>query len=138
MQFILFLSLMISISLNTARAGDAEIEETQEPTLTLDSKNNIKKEIVEKTETEKTKQQENNQASLKLASIDVTGVADDLKKNIELHMPVTIPGCDADRSDVKLFFNTVKKNLRKATRALGYYDAEFTSGGSLLLIIVGN
>ena len=86
----------------------------------------------EKSDTLKTKQAEINQAPLKLASIDVSGVADELKKNIELHMPVTIPECDADRGDVKLFFNTVKKNLRKASRALGYYDAEFTSGGSIV------
>lgn len=131
-QLILFLSLMVLIPLNTARAGDAGIEEIQESKVTLDSGKNVEKAIVEKTEAEKTKQLENNQAPLKLASIDVTGVADDLKKNIELHMPVRIPECNADRSDVKLFFNTVKKNLRKATRALGYYDAEFTSGGSIV------
>lgn len=78
------------------------------------------------------KQAERNQAPLKLAKIDVTGVADELKKNIELHMPVTIPECTAERGDVKLFFTAVKKNLRKATRALGYYDAEFTSGGKII------
>lgn len=126
-QFILFLSLMMSMSLNTVRSEEVETARTKGPTKTSDSKN-----IVEKTETEKTKQLENNQTPLKLASIDVTGVTEDLKKNIELHMPVIIPVCDADRGDVKLFFNTVKKNLRKATRALGYYDAEFTSGGSIV------
>ena len=126
-QFILFLSLMMSMSLNTVRSEEVETARTKGSTKTSDSKN-----IVEKTETEKTKQLENNQPPLKLASIDVTGVTEDLKKNIELHMPVIIPVCDADRGDVKLFFNTVKKNLRKATRALGYYDAEFTSGGSIV------
>ncbi|WP_299871946.1 autotransporter assembly complex family protein [uncultured Cocleimonas sp.] len=70
--------------------------------------------------------------SAKLATIDVTGVEDDLKKNIELHMPVTVPECTADRAEVKQFFTTVKKNLRKATRALGYYDAELVSGGSIV------
>jgi len=131
-QLILFLSLVVFISLNTARSGDAETEETKESTITLDSKNNVEKVTIEKTEIEKTKQLENNKAPLKLASIDVTGVEEGLKKNIELHMPVTIPVCDADRGDVKLFFDTVKKNLRKATRALGYYDAEFTTGGSIV------
>ncbi len=126
-QFILFLSLMMSMSLNTVRSEEVETARTKGSTKASDSKD-----LVEKTETKKTKQLENNQPPLKLASIDVTGVTEDLKKNIELHMPVIIPVCDADRGDVKLFFNTVKKNLRKATRALGYYDAEFTSGGSIV------
>ncbi len=71
-------------------------------------------------------------SSAKLATIDVTGVDNELKKNIELHMPVTVPECTADRAEVNQFFNTVKKNLRKATRALGYYDAELVSGGSIV------
>ncbi len=68
----------------------------------------------------------------KLATIDVTGVDEELAKNIELHMPVTIPECNAERGDIKQFFNTVKKHLRKASRALGYYDAEFKSGGKIV------
>ncbi len=68
----------------------------------------------------------------KLASIEVTGVDNDLKKNIELHMPLTVPECLADRAEVRQFFTAVKKSLRKATRALGYYDAEFTSSGSIV------
>ncbi|KAG1660435.1 Translocation and assembly module subunit TamA [Nymphon striatum] len=67
-----------------------------------------------------------------LATIDVTGVDSELKKNIELHMPVTIPECTAERGEVRQFFTTVKKHLRKASRALGYYDAEFVSGGSVV------
>ena len=67
----------------------------------------------------------------KLATIDVSGVDSELKKNIELHMPVSIPKCNADKGDVKQFFSTVKKHLRKASRALGYYDSEFRSGGKL-------
>jgi len=68
----------------------------------------------------------------KLATIEVTGVESELKKNIELHMPVAVPVCQADRSEVKHFFNTVKKHLRKASRALGYYDAELRSGGKIV------
>ena len=68
----------------------------------------------------------------KLASIDVTGVDSELKKNIELHMPVSIPFCNAEKSEVRQFFNTVKKHLRKASRALGYYDADFRTGGSIV------
>jgi translocation and assembly module TamA len=67
-----------------------------------------------------------------LASIEVSGVDSELKKNIELHMPVSIPACNADRGEVRQFFTTVKKNLRKASRALGYYDSEFRSGGSIV------
>ena len=69
---------------------------------------------------------------LNLANIDVSGGDSELKKNIELHMPVTIPTCTADRGEVRQFFSTVKKNLRKASRALGYYDSEFRSGGAIV------
>ena len=79
-----------------------------------------------------TDKKENVIAAAKLASVEVTGVTDELKKNIELHMPLTIPECKADRAEVRQFFTTVKKNLRKATRALGYYDAEFVSSGSIV------
>lgn len=68
----------------------------------------------------------------RLATINVSGIDSELKKNIELHMPVTIPECTADRGEVKQFFTTVKKNLRKASRALGYYDSEFRSGGKIV------
>lgn len=69
--------------------------------------------------------------ALKLATISVTGVDNELKKNIELHMPVTVPECKAERAEVAQFFNTVKKHVRKASRALGYYDAELRSGGKI-------
>jgi translocation and assembly module TamA len=80
------------------------------------------------------KQVQENKDAVKtnLASIEITGINDELKKNIELHMPVTIPECLADRAEVRQFFTTVKKNLRKATRALGYYDAEFVSSGKIV------
>ncbi len=68
----------------------------------------------------------------KLASIEVTGVDSELKKNILLHMPVSVPMCNADRAEVRQFFSTVQRNLRKASRALGYYDSEFRSGGSIV------
>ncbi len=71
-------------------------------------------------------------ADQKLATIDVRGVDSELKKNIDLHLPVSIPSCNAGRGDVRQFFTTVKKNLRKASRALGYYDSEFRSGGAIV------
>lgn len=128
---------MMYLSLNSLYAEEAlSLEEkgSIEKVLSSDPETSKEKTLKEEeiSDTLKSKQAEINQAPLKLAKIDVTGVADELKKNIELHMPVTIPECNADRGDVKLFFNTVKKNLRKASRALGYYDAEFTSGGSIV------
>ncbi len=144
LHFNLFIFLLILFSISPANSEESTgsentnasnlstTEKEIESTVTAEESTAAKSEIDERTTTEITKQAEINQAPLKLAKIDVTGVPDDLKKNIELHMPVTIPECDADRGDVKLFFNTVKKNLRKATRALGYYDAEFTSGGSIV------
>jgi len=72
------------------------------------------------------------QAKPRLASIAVTGVDSELKKNIELHIPVTIPKCNVDRGEVKQFFTTLKKHLRKASRALGYYDSVFRSGGKIV------
>ncbi len=78
-----------------------------------------------------TKQNKQN-SKPRLATITVSGVDSDLKKNIELHMPVTIPKCTADRAEVKQFFNSVKRHLRKASRALGYYDSVFRSGGKIV------
>ena len=86
--------------------------------------------VVEKNKADTTKVKGEEQE--KLATIDVTGAESELKQNIELHMPVTIPTCNADRGEVKQFFNTVKKNLRKASRALGYYNAELRSGGKIV------
>lgn len=68
----------------------------------------------------------------KLATIEVSGVDSDLRKNIELHMPVTIPECNASKAEVRQFLDTVKKHLRKAARALGYYDSVFRSGGKIV------
>jgi len=75
---------------------------------------------------------ENKNNKQRLASLSISGVEGELKKNIELHIPVTIPVCNADRGEVKQFFTTLKKHLRKAARALGYYDSEFRSGGKIV------
>lgn len=146
LQKAIILSVLILLSLNTIRSEEVSEGETQtisesenetetqtqtetetETETILESENGT-----EKVKTDELSELEETQADSNLASIDVTGVSDKLKKNIELHMPLTIPVCDADRGDVRLFFDTVKKNLQKATRALGYYDAEFTSGGSIV------
>jgi len=110
----------------------------------IESDSNVKEKDVEEKDPNETPQKEqassgtetNNLPStrngLKLATIDITGVDSELKKNIELHMPVTIPECRADKAEIKQFFTTVKKHLRKASRALGYYDAVFRSGGKIV------
>ncbi len=131
----LFLSFFMLVAFSAANSEETSVPSdalTKEVTVVPTEKTNTEEKKLLQTATKIAKQAEINQAPLKLAKIDVSGVKDELKKNIELHMPVTIPECDADRGEVKLFFNTVKKNLRKATRALGYYDAEFTSGGSIV------
>lgn len=123
------LSLLIGFSLfSCVYSGDAgdDVENTSTEISTVatenqggDSKRNVAKD-------------NNKGTSADLATIELSGVDSELKKNIELHMPVTTPECTADRAEVKQFFTTVKKNLRKATRALGYYDAELVSGGSIV------
>ena len=118
----IFLCLMLLNSFHAAYAEETNIEQEIQAELTETETAQVNTEP--ETEAEET--------PLNLATIDVSGVTDELKKNIELHMPVTIPECTAERGDVRQFFDTVKKNLRKATRALGYYDAEFTSGGSIV------
>jgi len=120
---LLIANVMFSFSLHAEGLSEKQQVASADKKITIKTLSSNEKQIVVN---------EEKVTKLNLASINVTGVKDDLKKNIELHMPVTIPECDADRGDVKLFFTTVKKNLRKATRALGYYDAEFTSGGSVV------
>ncbi len=90
---------------------------------------NIKKQQTKKSKLKKAAVKKSKK--LNLANIEVTGADEELDKNINLHMPVTVPECNADRGEVKQFFTTVKKQLRKASRALGYYDTEFRSGGKI-------
>lgn len=113
---------------------DTGLKPEKSATTTVASPDLTIKEVDLKEEKEKSKpsQEQLESQPLKLATIDVTGVDDELAKNIELHMPVTIPECNAERGEIKQFFNTVKKHLRKASRALGYYDAEFKSGGKIV------
>lgn len=64
-----------------------------------------------------------------LAQLKVTGVSGELKSALEKHLPVNRPGCAASKAEVSDYFRSIKASLRKGSRALGYYDAEFTSGG---------
>ena len=155
-KIILVLCLVVLVPLSISYSSKANSEEAQavnvvstqpkSPAQIIEAVNTIQKNLetaeaeaeketdkeADKEAEKEAKQLAKDGTVLKLAKIDVTGVSDELKKNIGLHMPVTIPECDADRGDVRLFFDTVKRNFRKASRALGYYDAEFTSGGSIV------
>lgn len=141
---IIILSMCLTvIVIQAEEGGDTSTESTDETENTLTAVDTNTAETVDKVEAEVKKTEYNitktdvkresqpEGSNQKLATIDVTGVDSELKKNIELHMPVSIPACDADRGDVRQFFTTVKKHLRKASRALGYYDAEFVSGGKI-------
>ena len=120
-QLSIFIFLISTLWIQAEERGDAT--EKVNMTVAKPKKQNI--EMIENNN-------KNTLAQPKLASIKVFGADKELQKNIELHMPVSIPACDAPRSDVKQFFFTLKKNLRKASRSLGYYDADFRSGGSIV------
>jgi translocation and assembly module TamA len=64
-----------------------------------------------------------------LAKLTITGVTGELKAGLEKHLPVSQPVCTASKSEVSDYFQSLKTSLRKGGRALGYYDAVFTSGG---------
>jgi len=64
-----------------------------------------------------------------LAKLTISGVSGELKAALEKHLPVSQPECNAAKSEVTDYFQSLKTSLRKGARALGYYDAEFTSGG---------
>ena len=63
------------------------------------------------------------------AKLSITGVQGDLKVALEKHLPVNLPECEVSKSEVISYFTALKTSLRKGGRALGYYDAKFTSGG---------
>jgi len=124
-----FLTLIIALMLVPVSAKTGVVPTEKEPAAAAILANEEENNTDKTTDADKNKPESLNE---KLASIEVTGVDSDLKKNIELHMPVSIPFCHADKSEVRQFFDTVKKRLRKASRALGYYDAYFRTGGSIV------
>ncbi len=129
---ILLLASLSGMATSNAKESVGLSDKELVATAISDNEKANKKEELEKKSADKPNSKVGESVKQKLASIDVTGVDSELKKNIELHMPVSIPTCKADRGEVRQFFSTVKKNLRKASRALGYYDAEFRSGGSIV------
>ncbi|HIP95283.1 MAG TPA: hypothetical protein EYH20_08110, partial [Leucothrix sp.] len=124
-----FLTLIIALMLVPVSAKTGVVPTEKESVAAAILANKEENNTDKTTDADKNKPESLNE---KLASIEVTGVDSDLKKNIELHMPVSIPFCHADKSEVRQFFDTVKKRLRKASRALGYYDAYFRTGGSIV------
>jgi len=116
-----------NLVIKTTEKVETDLQATKQ-TFTKDALKRKKQQTKKSKEKIKTAKQSR---KLHLASIEVSGVDEELAKNIELHMPVTVPECNADRGEVKQFFTTVKKRLRKASRALGYYDTEFRSGGKI-------
>jgi len=64
-----------------------------------------------------------------LAKLSITGLSAELKSGLEKHLPVNQPECKAPKSEVSDYFQSIKSGFRKGARALGYYDAKFTSGG---------
>lgn len=64
-----------------------------------------------------------------LAKLTITGVQGELKVALEKHLPVNLPECDVSKGEISDYFRALKSSLRKGGRALGYYDAVFTSGG---------
>ena len=64
-----------------------------------------------------------------LAKLSISGVSGELKAALEKHLPVSQPECTASKSEVTDYFQSLKTSLRKGGRAIGYYDAVFTSGG---------
>lgn len=66
------------------------------------------------------------------AKLVFSGVQGELKTALELHLPVNLPECAATKGEVSDYFNSLKASLRKGGRALGYYDATFSSGGKVV------
>lgn len=124
----LFTIIIFLTFISVSCFAEDKVEEQSQQTAVAANTDTENKETGEKAEKNNSKED----TDTKLASVEITGVDSDLKKNIELLMPLTVPECLADRADVRQFFNTAKKQMRKATRALGYYDAEFVSGGSII------
>jgi len=61
-----------------------------------------------------------------LSVINLVGTGGELYKNLELNIPTLVPECSAKKEQVEQFVKSLKKRFRKASRAVGYYDAQFT------------
>ena len=61
-----------------------------------------------------------------LSVIELAGTGGDLYKNLKLNIPTRVPPCNVEKEQVERFVKSLKKGFRKASRAVGYYDAQFT------------
>ena len=61
-----------------------------------------------------------------LSIIKLVGTGGDLYKNLKLNIPTRVPECDVEKEQIEQFVKSLKKRFRKASRAVGYYDAKFT------------
>lgn len=69
---------------------------------------------------------ENQGSDQSVASINIVGTGGDLHKNLTLNLPTRTPACTEPKEQVTQFVKSIKKRFRKASRAVGYYDAQFT------------
>lgn len=70
------------------------------------------------------KKEEENKAPT--ATIDLVGTGGDLYKNLKLNIPTRVPECTVPKEQINAFIKSLKKRFRKASRAVGYYDTQFT------------
>ncbi len=61
-----------------------------------------------------------------VASIDIVGTGGELYKNLSLNLPSRTPECTESQEQITQFIKSIKKRFRKASRAVGYYDAIFS------------
>ena len=61
-----------------------------------------------------------------LSVIKLVGTGGDLYKNLKLNIPIRVPECNAEKEQIEQFIKSLKKRFRKASRAVGYYDTQFT------------
>jgi translocation and assembly module TamA len=69
---------------------------------------------------------EDKEAKEPTASINIIGTGGALYKNLALNLPSHIPACDTPQAQITQFIKSLKQRFRGASRAVGYYDAQFT------------
>lgn len=60
------------------------------------------------------------------AAIELVGTGGELYKNLTLNIPSRVPECTVPKEEITAFLKSLKKRFRKASRAVGYYDTQFT------------
>ncbi len=62
-----------------------------------------------------------------LSIVSLVGTGGELYKNLKSNIPSYIPSCHVEKEQIEQFLKSIKKRFRKASRAVGYYDAQFNS-----------